>query len=1111
MSRLAWRLSAWIVALVGGLSFLSVAGALSSPDVTVSITAAPSPVFGGAAVTYTVTVSNAPGSPDATGVLLTSYLAPGETFVSATPASSCVPAAGYVVCSLGTVTAAGPVATEIVVTTPAPAVDWALASFAYVSGTNEPTANQGNNTASNVTTVLGEPDVTLTKAAAPDPVITGNNLTYTLTPHNIGTGTAAGVTIIDPLPAGTTFVSASAGCTNSAGTVICTIGTIAPASDGPAKTIVVQTPSVLTTTVVTNTATVSAANELLPAQGNNAATAATTIPAPPDVTLSKAASIDPVTAGDPLTYTLTAHNLGAGDASGVTITDPLPPGTAFVAASAGCANTAGTVTCTIGSTLAGLDAVPVTITVTAPTSGATTITNTATVHAANEPTLLAGNNSATASVTVPPPAALGLAKTSSASVVSGGSTITYTIVASNAGSGSSDNVSVVDTLPGSVAFVSASGGCANSAGVVTCSAGTLAASASATFAITVTAPSPATDTLLTNTASVSGTNEPTANQGNNTASNVTTVLGEPDVTLTKAAAPDPVITGNNLTYTLTPHNIGTGTAAGVTIIDPLPAGTTFVSASAGCTNSAGTVICTIGTIAPASDGPAKTIVVQTPSVLTTTVVTNTATVSAANELLPAQGNNAATAATTIPAPPDVTLSKAASIDPVTAGEAVTYTLTAHNIGPGDAEGVTITDSLPAGTTFVSATVGCTETSGTVTCAVGSIPAGLDAAPVTITLEAPTAAATATLANTAAVQAVNEPAANAGNNSTASTIGVLLPDLTVSIDALPSPVHADGALAYTITVHNGGSGSAHDVQLLDQLDPSSVFVAAPGCGFSAGQVTCALGTIAAGADSVVTVNTLAPHALVGTTITTEALTTATNEPTGNQANNSATLGTWVDADPDVVVTVQPLPNAVASSGVVVYVAHVRNLGSLPADGVQLVENLPPEVTLQPLPAGCSNIANVVTCAAGTLSIDDYSPGGPDEAVIYISVNAPVVPADTTLGMTASVSATNEPAANTANNGASASLLVGYDTDGDGYPDVAELEMGTSPYVYCGTMRADVNNDGRVSLADLIIAAANYGQSVPPAPARYDQNGDGRIQLADLIIIAGVYGQQVSICP
>ena len=62
-----------------------------------------------------------------------------------------------------------------------------------------------------------------------------------------------------------------------------------------------------------------------------------------------------------------------------------------------------------------------------------------------------------------------------------------------------------------------------------------------------------------------------------------------------------------------------------------------------------------------------------------------------------------------------------------------------------------------------------------------------------------------------------------------------------------------------------------------------------------------------------------------------------------------------------------------------------------------------------------------------------------------------------------------------------------------------------------MRADINNDGRVSLADLIIAAANYGQSVPPAPARYDQNGDGRIQLADLIIIAGVYGQQVSICP
>ena len=89
----------------------------------------------------------------------------------------------------------------------------------------------------------------------------------------------------------------------------------------------------------------------------------------------------------------------------------------------------------------------------------------------------------------------------------------------------------------------------------------------------------------------------------------------------------------------------------------------------------------------------------------------------------------------------------------------------------------------------------------------------------------------------------------------------------------------------------------------------------------------------------------------------------------------------------------------------------------------------------------------------------------------------------------------------------------DSDGDGYTDAEETAIGEDPYSYCGIMRADVNMDGKVTLADLIILATRYGEYVPPAPTRLDQNNplDNRIALADLIIVAAFYGQNVEACP
>ncbi len=74
------------------------------------------------------------------------------------------------------------------------------------------------------------------------------------------------------------------------------------------------------------------------------------------------------------------------------------------------------------------------------------------------------------------------------------------------------------------------------------------------------------------------------------------------------------------------------------------------------------------------------------------------------------------------------------------GEAVAFTITVVNAGPGDATNVAVLDLLPAGVDFVSATSGqgsCIQTNGAVVCNLDTLGAG---AQVTIITVVPTVGA-----------------------------------------------------------------------------------------------------------------------------------------------------------------------------------------------------------------------------------------------------------------------------------------------------------------------------------------------------------------------------------
>jgi uncharacterized repeat protein (TIGR01451 family) len=126
----------------------------------------------------------------------------------------------------------------------------------------------------------------------------------------------------------------------------------------------------------------------------------------------------------------------------------------------------------------------------------------------------------------------------------------------------------------------------------------------------------------------------------------TWVAVDADVSIVKSG-PALVQNGSNMTYTLDVSNAGPATATNVVVTDPLPAGTTFVSASAGCTESAGTVTCTIASLASgASQSFSITVNVNTSA----NSVTDTASVTA-DQNDPDPGDNQSSVTTRVNHPP----------------------------------------------------------------------------------------------------------------------------------------------------------------------------------------------------------------------------------------------------------------------------------------------------------------------------------------------------------------------------------------------------------------------------------------------------------------------------
>ena len=514
-----------------------------------------------------------------------------------------------------------------------------------------------------------------------------------------------------------------------------------------------------------------------------------------------------------ITYTLAITNHGPGVARGTRVTDTLQtvyPG--FASLNSATASTGGPctlafpeVSCSLGDIISGSSEM-VTITASLDKLSPAQVANKAEVKSENPevPDNYQNESVVTTTVTLND---LVITKADFPDPVVAGASdgLTYTLLVSNTGP-CDDTVSVADTLPPEFNVTdhsSTPGTTAHTPGtsLVTANLGLLPAGGTAVITITGYISCTASG-VVTNTAVVSGTYGE-SNLANNTTTVTTTIIHDNDLVITKADFPDPVVAGasDGLTYTLLVSNTGPCDDT-VSVADTLPPefnvtdhsstpgttahtpGTSLVTANLGLLPAGGTAVITItGYIICTASG----------------VVTNTAVVSGTygeSNL----ANNTATVTTTVVEAADLSIAKVDDTDPVDGGNTFNYLLSLANNGPSDVDGVVVTDTLPLGLSFMSATAskgpGCVYTPGTRTikCDIGAMACPTDTAKVTVTVRAnPLIPCTSIVVNTAGITAtvpISDP--NLANNIDTESTTIINPCPEYDLgDAPDSTNHSAG--------------------------------------------------------------------------------------------------------------------------------------------------------------------------------------------------------------------------------------------------------------------------------------------------------------------------------
>lgn len=547
---------------------------------------------------------------------------------------------------------------------------------------------------------------------------------------------------------------------------------------------------------------------------------------------------------------------------------------------------------------------------------------------------------------------MSLVKTTTPSVIAG-DIINYSLTITNSGDISTDNFLVTDLMPigvtldvPSIQIIGATGPVVNTStpSQLNIEVGPVAPGQVVTIYYsgdtTTATPTPSLNTADStfNFTPVPGQVIPGATPSNQTLTEIISA----DVMITKTNAPTPIVPGMMTTYTLTVTNNGPYPANNVVVQDIVGLINPQVSLDGGVTWVAYTGTINLGTVAVGAPGISVILVRGTVPSGVTTLVENTAQVTSTTPD-PNLANNIVIIQTPVNPLADISVTKVAKPNPIVPGKLVEYTLVVTNLGPSDAQPITLTDNLAVGIDnpeyligqennwqpwLGSANIGGLIAGGTITVMIRGIAKASLLGPVS---------------NTASVLSPTQDPNMSNNTVTIVTPTQPSADLSITNTLNTTPVVPGKPIAYTLTAANLGPSDAYNVVVTDAVPPT---ILNPMYSVDGGNTwlpwtgNLPLGTMPSGAAQDILIKGDVSPSATGQIDTTAVIDSTTPDPnlSNNQASNTAPL-TPV-ADVAVTNTLNTVP--LVAGKPVAYTVNVANLGPSDAQNVMLTDVVPPIV-------------------------------------------------------------------------------------------------------------------------------------------------------------------------
>ncbi len=374
-----------------------------------------------------------------------------------------------------------------------------------------------------------------------------------------------------------------------------------------------------------------------------------------------------------------------------------------------------------------------------------------------------------------------------------GGLATYTVQVLSSGTGANTQIRLIDTIPDGMSFVSASQDPVSSDDShVTFDIGTLEQGNAETVQIVLRADQPGPQENKVTVTSAEGGSADDA---------TTTQVVRPILSASKTG-PESVLIGTPFDYTLTIANTGDGSAYNATLTDTLPDGLQYVSAEPAAHVDGQMVQWNLGELQP---GASRTV--------SLTVVGVQGGMQANMGVASADGD--ATAVTEATA---MTHIQAPAIDLEITGRSVlfignqaAYQLTATNTGDAHLTGATITESIPAGMSYVTSDpmASISSDGAQLTWQIGDIAVGGQAT-ATVVMQAEVVGM---ISKTAGVSTTE------GASATAAFEVRVVPaaGATIAITDNVDPVLEGESIEFTVTVNNQGRSAITGVQINVEVD------------------------------------------------------------------------------------------------------------------------------------------------------------------------------------------------------------------------------------------------------------------------------------------------------